>query len=197
MIDYIPQLIIYVFIAAITPGPNNTIAFYTSYNFGIKNSLHIPIAATIGVSLIQLLCCIGLGSILLKFPIIQSILKVFGCIYLIYLAYQISKFKISKNQQNVKKINFFECFLFQFMNPKLYVFASTTSVIFTNYSYNFLLETFAIVSIMGGMTIIAISIWIFLGNFLLKLFNNDVQRKIINYTLSLFLLATAIWIFTS
>ena len=83
------------------------------------------------------------------------------------------------------------------MNPKLYVFASTTSVIFTNYNYNFLLETFAIVSIMGGMTIIAISIWIFLGNFLLKLFNNDVQRKIINYTLSLFLLATAIWIFTS
>ena len=40
--DYIPQLIIYVTIAAITPGPNNTIAFYTSYNFGIKNSIHLP-----------------------------------------------------------------------------------------------------------------------------------------------------------
>ena len=56
MIDYLLQLIIYVFIAAITPGPNNTIAFYTSFNFGIKKSLHLPIAAALGAALIQLLC---------------------------------------------------------------------------------------------------------------------------------------------
>jgi len=195
MIDYIPQLIIYIFIAAITPGPNNTIAFYTSYNFGIKNSLHIPIAAALGVSFIQFCCCVGLGSILIKFPIIQNILKIFGCIYLIYLAYQISKFKLSKDQNDSKKINFIECFLFQFMNPKLYVFATTTSVIFTNYSYNFILETFIIVSLMGILTIFSITAWIFIGNMLLNIFNNNIQRKAINYTLSLFLILTSIWIF--
>ena len=56
--DYIPQLIIYVFIAAITPGPNNTIAFYTSFNFGIKKSIYLPIAAALGTSLIQLSFCL-------------------------------------------------------------------------------------------------------------------------------------------
>ena len=195
MIDYIPQLFIYIFIAAITPGPNNTIAFYTSYNFGIRKSLHIPIAASLGVSVIQFLCCVGLGSILIKFPIIQNILKILGCIYLIYLSYQISKFKLSKNKNNQKKINFIECFLFQFMNPKLYVFATTTSVIFTNYSYNFILETSIIVSVMAILTIFSITVWIFIGNILLSLFNNEKQRKKINYALSLFLILTSIWIF--
>ena len=101
MIDFIPQLIIYVFIAAITPGPNNTIAFYTSFNFGIKKSIHLPIAAALGTSLIQLSFCLGLGSILIQFPFIQIILKFFGFIYLLYLAYQISKFELSSNQNDI------------------------------------------------------------------------------------------------
>ena len=164
-------------------------------DFGIRKSLHIPIAAALGVSLIQFLCCVGLGSLLIKFPIIQNILKILGCIYLIYLAYQISKFKLSKNKNDSKKINFIECFLFQFMNPKLYVFATTTSVIFTNYSYNFILETSIIVSVMAILTIFSITIWIFMGNILLSLFNNERQRKKINYALSLFLILTSIWIF--
>ena len=103
MIDYIPQLIVYIFIAAITPGPNNTIAFYTSYNFGIKNSIHLPFAASLGASLIQFICCLGLGSILINFQIIENILKFLGFSYLIYLAYQISRFKPSKNKNNLKK----------------------------------------------------------------------------------------------
>ena len=81
------------------------------------------------------------------------------------------------------------------MNPKLYVFATTTSVIFTNYSYNFILETFIIVSLMGILTIFSITAWIFIGNMLLNIFNNNIQRKAINYTLSLFLILTSIWIF--
>ena len=192
--DYLPQLIIYIFIAAITPGPNNTIAFYTSFNFGIKKSIHLPIAAALGTSTIQFLCCLGLGSILIKFPLIQNILKYFGIIYLVYLAYQISKFKPSNEEIESKKITFFEYFIFQFMNPKLYIFASTTSVIFTNYNYNFFLEIIVITIIMGFFTLFAITLWIFVGNIFLNLFRNNRQRKIINYVLSLCLLITAIWI---
>lgn len=192
--DYIPQLIIYIFIAAITPGPNNTIAFYTSFNFGIKKSIYLPIAAALGASLIQLAFCLGLGSILLHFPIIQNILKIFGFTYLVYLAYLISKFELTNNEKNSKKINFLEYFIFQFMNPKLYIFASTTSVIFTNYSYNFILEALIITCVMGFLTIFAISTWIFAGNIFLKLFKNNIHRKIINYFLSFSLIITALWI---
>ena len=194
MIDYLLQLIIYVFIAAITPGPNNTIAFYTSFNFGIKKSLHLPIAAALGAALIQLLCCLGLGTILINIPAMQNILKIFGFIYLIYLAYQISKFKLSKDQDNPKKISFIEYFLFQFVNPKLYIFASTTSVIFTSYKYNFILESLIITMVMGLLTFFAITTWIFAGNILLNLFKNNMQRILINYLLSICLLLTAIWV---
>lgn len=194
MIDYLPKLIIYVFIAAITPGPNNTIAFFNSFNFGIKKSIHLPIAAALGTTLIQFACCLGLGSIIIYFPLIQNILKFFGFIYLAYLAYQISKFKLSNNQSDLKKISFTEYFLFQFINPKLYVFASSTSVLFTNYSYNFLKEILIISAVMGFLTIFAITMWVLAGNILLNLFKNSKQRIFINYFLSLCLLLTAIWI---
>ncbi|MBI28804.1 MAG: Cysteine/O-acetylserine efflux protein [Alphaproteobacteria bacterium MarineAlpha5_Bin11] len=194
MLDYIPQLILYVSIAAITPGPNNTIAFYVSYNFGLKKAILLPVAAAIGTTAIQLLCCLGIGSILINIPIIQNIMKFIGFSYLIYLSYQIFKFKLSENQDNQKKITLVEFFLFQFVNPKLYVFASSTAVIFTNYSYDFVLESIIISTIMGLLTIIAISTWVVAGNILLNLLRNDLQRKIINYLLGFALILTAIWI---
>ena len=73
MIDYLLPLIIYVFVAAITPGPNNTMAFYNSFNFGIKKSIHLPVAAASGASIIQFICCLGIGSVFIKFPVIQKI----------------------------------------------------------------------------------------------------------------------------
>ena len=194
MIDYLLPLIIYVFVAAITPGPNNTLAFYNSFNFGIKKSIHLPVAAASGASIIQFICCLGIGSVFIKFPVIQNFLKFLGFFYLIYLAYKISKFKLSNNNNQPKKINFIEYFFFQFVNPKLYVFASTTSVIFTDYSYNYIFEVLIITAVMGLLTLIAITTWIFAGNILLNLFKNNMQRILINYLLSLCLLITAIWI---
>ena len=132
--------------------------------------------------------------LVLFLPIIENILKFLGFSYLVYLAYQISKFKPKDGKNNLKRINFIEYFLFQFINPKLYVFASTTSVIFTNYSYNFILESIMIASVMGLLTLIAISTWIFAGNIILSLFKNTFHRLLINYFLSFCLLITAIWI---
>ena len=63
-----------------------------------------------------------------------------------------------------------------------------------NYSYDFVLESIIISTIMGLLTIIAISTWVVAGNILLNLLRNDLQRKIINYLLGFALILTAIWI---
>ena len=187
-------LILFCFVAAFTPGPNNILGSYSGFNFGIKKSIHLPIAAALGTTIIQFSCCLGLGTILIQFPMIQKVLKFIGFFYLIYLAYQISIFKLSNEKYKVRKINFLEYFSFQFINPKLYIFASSTSLIFTNYSYNFIFESTLIAIVMGISTIIGIGLWVFAGNTLLNLFKNNLQRKITNYFLSLCLLITAIWI---
>ena len=43
-------------------------------------------------------------------------------------------------------------------------------------------------------TLIAITTWIFAGNIFLNIFKNNIQRKLINYFLSITLVITAIWI---
>ena len=48
-------------VAAFTPGPNNFIAFYSGFNFGIKKTIPLIIGVTLGFPF--LLLCVALGLI--------------------------------------------------------------------------------------------------------------------------------------
>jgi len=48
-------------VAAFTPGPNNFIAFYSGFNFGIKRTIPLIIGVTLGFPF--LLLCVALGLI--------------------------------------------------------------------------------------------------------------------------------------
>ena len=106
-------------VAAFTPGPNNFVAFYSGFNFGIKRTLPHIIGVTLGFPFLLLCLALGLINVFKIYPLIQEILKYLGTLFLIYLAYKIS-FSGSANQENKnnKPVKFIETFIFQFLNPK-------------------------------------------------------------------------------
>ena len=58
-------------VAAFTPGPNNFIAFYSGFNFGIKRTIPLIIGVTLGFPFLLLCVALGLINICLicrKFP---------------------------------------------------------------------------------------------------------------------------------
>ncbi len=86
-------------VAAFTPGPNNFVAFYSGFNFGIKRTLPHIMGVTFGFPFLLLCVALGLINIFKLYPLIQIILKYLGTIFLIYLAY-----KISFSDQKIKKV---------------------------------------------------------------------------------------------
>ena len=105
-------------VAAYTPGPNNVIASYSGFNFGIKKTLPHIFGVAFGFTFLIFLLTIGLVNVFKVFPIIQVSLKYLGSLFLIYLAYKIYFSKIDNEKKNESPVKFFETFLFQFLNPK-------------------------------------------------------------------------------
>ena len=78
------------FVAAYTPGPNNIVASYSGFNFGIIKTLPLILGVTLGFTSLVFFLTIGLINVFKLFPIIQIIIKYLGTLFLLYLAYKIS-----------------------------------------------------------------------------------------------------------
>ena len=69
-------------VAAFTPGPNNFVAFYSGFNFGILRTLPHIIGVTLGFPFLLLCLALGLINIFKLYPLIQEILKYLGTLFL-------------------------------------------------------------------------------------------------------------------
>ena len=106
------------FVTAYTPGPNNVVASYSGFNFGIKKTIPHILGVTLGFTSLVLFLSIGLINVFKLFPIIQIVIRYLGTLFLIYLAYKISFSKPSDEKKNENPISFLDTFIFQFLNPK-------------------------------------------------------------------------------
>ncbi len=71
-----------------TPGANMLLAFQFGLNYGIKNTLWAMAGLSAGLAILLAISLFGLNIISIQFPVILTLVKVFGAIYLIYLGIQ-------------------------------------------------------------------------------------------------------------
>ena len=193
-----PQLLPLIFFsvaAAFTPGPNNIIGSYSGFNFGIKKSIPLILGVTFGYTILISLAAGGLNIVFNAYPILKTIIKIIGSIFLIYLAYKISfqnkiKEKIVKNP-----VKFFDTFIFQFINPKG-VFAAITSIsIFVELGENYFFHSLVVVTVSFFCAVTSITSWCLLGKFLRRFAENKKFIQRFNYTMSLSLIVCVILIY--
>ena len=175
-------------VAAYTPGPNNVIASYSGFNFGIKKTLPHIFGVALGFTFLIFLLTIGLVNVFKIFPIIQVSLKYLGSIFLVYLAYKIYFSKIDSENKNENPVKFIETFLFQFLNPKGVIVAVIAVSTYTESGINFLNYSMWMLSVAFMFAIISIIFWTLLGKFMRKFATNEKFIKLFNYVMSTLLL---------
>ena len=126
------SLIIFGFVTAMTPGPNNITSSYSGFNFGYKKTLPLILAVISGWTLLLILMNTGLILIFRQYPFIQEIIRILGSVFLVYLAYLISFSKPSKEAPIKNPISFSKAFILQFINPKSLVVSMTTCLLYTS-----------------------------------------------------------------
>ena len=183
------SLILFCLVTSCTPGPNNILASYSGFNFGVKKTLPLMAGVAFGYTLMLTFVNFGLIVIFKNYPIIQQIIKVIGSIFLIYLAYKIS---FSTNNSNILQKNpvkFFDTFLFQFINPKAIIVATIMVSTFVDSNNNYIRESFWVIGLNFIFAWFSITFWTLLGKFLRKFATNDKFIKIFNYVMSFLLIS--------
>ena len=174
-------------VAAFTPGPNNFVAFYSGFNFGIKRTLPHIFGVTFGFPFLLLCVALGLINIFKLYPLIQIVLKYLGTIFLIYLAYKISFSSLSKEDKKVNPVKFIDTFIFQFLNPKG-VMAGITLISKFVLENDYINSSLTVIAVCSLTAIASITTWAFLGKFLRKFATNNNFIKRFNYAMSLLLI---------
>ena len=73
-----------------TPGPNNIMLLSSGLTYGFRPTIPHIIGITIGFAFMVGAVGLGLGTIFIAYPVLQTILKYAGAAYLIYLAAHIA-----------------------------------------------------------------------------------------------------------
>ena len=180
------------FVTAYTPGPNNVVASYSGFNFGIYKTIPHILGVTLGFTSLVFFLAIGLTNIFRLFPILQIIIKYLGTLFLIYLAIKIALSTISKDNKKKNPVRFIETFLFQFLNPKGVMVAVIVVSTYVELGENYINHATQIVILAFLFSITSITLWTFVGKFLRKFATNDKFIKFFNYAMSILLLLSII-----
>ncbi len=190
-----PELLLLIGISlslGFTPGPNNAVAAYSGFNFGIRKTLPLILGVGIGYTTLIILINFVLISTFKNYPIIQEIIRVLGTIFLIYLAYKISFSKISSDGRTENPVKFLDKFIFQFINPKGVMAGVTLSSNFVEQGENYLNHSIWVIVVCSVTAFLSITSWTFLGKFLRKFATNNNFIKRFNYAMSLLLVVCII-----
>ena len=172
-----------------SPGPNNIVASYSGFNFGVIKTFPHMLGVILGFTSVVCVLNFGLINIFKLYPLIQEILKISGSIFLVYLAYKIAFSKNIKENKKENPVKFIETFFFQFLNPKGVIVAIIIVSTYVESGNNFINYSFWVILVSFLCALISITFWTFVGKFFRRFATNEKFIKVFNYVMSSFLLA--------
>jgi threonine/homoserine/homoserine lactone efflux protein len=185
-----PELLLLIGISlslGFTPGPNNAVASFSGFNFGIKKTIPLILGVWLGYTIVVILINFVLISSFIEYPIIQNVIRLLGTFFLLYLAYKISFSPLSKEKKKINPVKFLDTFIFQFLNPKG-VMAAITLISKFVIEDDYLTSSIIVIVVCSLTGLSSITTWAFFGKFLRNFATNNNFIKRFNYAMSLLLI---------
>ena len=183
------SLSLFMFATSCSPGPNNILASYSGFNFGLIKTIPHMFGVIFGFTTLVVVMNIGLINVFKNFSIVQEILKYGGTIFLIYLAYKISFSKTNSDNSSKSPVKFIETFFFQFLNPKAVIVAIIIVSTYVESGENYINYSLWVIAIAFIFACFSIVFWTLLGRFLRRFATNEKFIKRFNYVMSLLLVS--------
>ncbi|MBG2803921.1 LysE family translocator [Proteus sp. WDL240414] len=171
-ISLISSLAIFLFIAAITPGPNNLLLTSSGANAGFKSSLKLMAGIMLGMQCVLLSSAFGVAALLIIYPALHIGLKVVGSAYLLWLAWKTatsSYQRLDIPAKTPQAVSWFQGGLLQFLNPKAWMMGLGAVGSFSLSGDAYFSSVIAISIVMVIVNFVAGIVWI-LGGTLISLF---------------------------
>src|SRR5439155_11025495 len=179
-----------------TPGPNNVMLLYSGLTYGFRPTIPHVAGITFGFAFMVGAVGLGLGTIFIAYPVLQTILKYAGAAYLIYLAAQIAMAETSAPEQDNRRgpMTFLGAAMFQWINAKGWVMVIGTITAYAAiaaFPWNIAIQV-GISLILGA---VSCSTWALFGSALRPLLSSRSAVRIFNIIMAVLLLASLIPVF--
>jgi threonine/homoserine/homoserine lactone efflux protein len=189
-----PLLIAFVIFATVmffTPGPNNIMLLSSGLTYGFRRTLPHVAGITIGFAFMIGTVGLGMGTIFITYPVLQTILKYAGAGYLIYLAAAIAMSgPVTPDQDNRRgPMTFWGAAMFQWINVKGWVMVIGTITAYAgiaSFPWNITIQV--MFSLLLG--VLACSAWALFGSSLRPILTSPRAARAFNIVMALLLLAS-------
>jgi threonine/homoserine/homoserine lactone efflux protein len=174
-----------------TPGPNNIMLLSSGLTYGFRPTIPHIAGITFGFAFMVGAVGLGLGTIFITFPVLQTILKYAGVGYLIYLAAAIAMSgPVSADQDNRRgPMTFWGAAMFQWINAKGWVMVIGTITAYAAiavYPWNIAIQVG--LSLMLGA--VSCTVWALFGSSLRPVLTSPKAVRAFNIGMAVLLLAS-------
>ncbi|OIV45988.1 hypothetical protein BK025_15265 [Sodalis sp. TME1] len=178
----------FLWVAAITPGPNNMLLTASAAHFGFWRSMPLMLGIMLGMQCMLLLVACGVGSLITLYPALHFTLKVAGSLYLLWLSWKIATAvyeKLDTDTAPPRPVPFYQGGLLQFLNPKAWLMALGAVASFSLAGEAYAGSVIAISIGIAAVNIVSGAIWLVFGTVIGRLLKGRPAWTLFNLAMGL------------
>jgi threonine/homoserine/homoserine lactone efflux protein len=183
--------VIFATVMFFTPGPNNIMLLSSGLTYGFRPTIPHILGITFGFAFMIGAVGVGLGTVFIAYPVLQTILKYAGVAYLVYLAAVIAMSGPVAPDQDVARrpMTFWGAAMFQWVNVKGWVMVIGTITAYAAiaaYPWNIAIQ----VSLSLLLGAISCTAWALFGSALRPILTSPRAVRAFNIVMAILLLAS-------
>ena len=124
-------LALYSFVCTATPGPNNIMLASSGLVFGFRRTIPHIFGINFGCALMLVFSGLGLGALFEAWPVLRWAVRIFGAVYLGWLAVKLWQSEGMERREGAHPLTFWQAAAFQFVNPKAWAITVPAIASFT------------------------------------------------------------------
>ena len=186
----------FAFVTSITPGPNNLMLLASGANFGFKRTIPHMLGISLGMAALLLCIIAGLGTLFIQFPMAQTVLKVLGAAYLLWLAWKIAFAPVGelkgRETGEAKPMTWWQALLFQFVNPKAWMMAIGAVSSFTLAGEQYWVSGTVLIMVFAFVNLPSVSVWAGFGVMIQHWLSNSKRQRHFNWVMGILTALTVV-----
>ena len=119
--------VLFAVVAAVTPGPSNVMLTAAGANGGVVRGLPCLVGVTAGMGLMMFVVPLGLGSLILRNPLVLKALNWAGAAFLLWLSWKIATSRRMDSLPESRPVGFIGAAVFQGVNPKSWLVTASAA----------------------------------------------------------------------
>ena len=189
--EHLGALVLFAFVASVTPGPNNLMLLTSGVNFGFRRTIPHMLGIGLGFTFMIAVVGFGIGEVLAYAPGVYTALKYGGGAYMLWLAVKLARAGPlgPKGAETGNPLPFWEAAAFQWVNPKAWVMAVSAIAAYTtpaDHTRSVLIVALAF----GIVNLPSVSVWALFGSAMSATLRDPARARVFNTVMAVLLVAS-------